>query len=342
MPVGLVYHPIYLEHDTGRDHPESPRRLEAVVEHLHATGVWLRLEHLAVEPATLEDLRRIHTEEHIARIRRLAEGGGGAVDVDTIIGPRSYEVARWAVGGAMAAVEAVLAGRVTSAYALVRPPGHHATSARAMGFCLFNNIAVAARWALDSARIERLAIVDVDVHHGNGTAEAFAANPRVLYVSLHQYPLYPRTGHWQETGSGAGEGSTVNISLPPHTGDDGYRRSTERLVIPAVRRFAPDVLLVSMGYDAHWADPLSWMLLSLAGYRAMMDALVALAGEVCGGRIAVVLEGGYDTAVLAHGVSGTLAALMGERAEDPIGPAREPETDIDLLIDAIARLHRLG
>ena len=212
---------------------------------------------------------------------------------------------------------------------------------RAMGFCLFNNVAVAARWALDTAEIERLAIVDIDVHHGNGTAEAFAGDPRVLYVSLHQYPLFPGTGHWRETGVGLGKGSMLNVPLPPHTGDAGYRQSFERLVMPAVRRFAPELLIVSIGYDAHWADPLSWMLLSLSGYRAMMDDLVSLAGELCRGRIVVALEGGYDTTVLAHGVSGTLASLMGEKSEDPFGPAREPETDVDPLIAAIARLHRL-
>jgi len=340
MPVGIVYDAIYLEHDTG-DHPENAQRLEAVASYLRTSGVWDRLLQVQAKPASVDDLRRVHTTHLIDTVQRIAKAGGGAVDYDTVIGPRSYEVARSAAGGVIAAVDATLAGRVSSAYALVRPPGHHATAARAMGFCLFNNVAVAARWALEVAGVERLAIVDIDVHHGNGTAEAFASDPSVLYVSLHQYPLFPGTGHWREIGSGAGEGTVLNVPLPPHTGDVGYRQAFERLVVPAVRRFAPELLLVSIGYDAHWADPLSWMLLSLSGYRAMMDDLTALARALCRGRIVVALEGGYDTTVLAHGVRGTLASLMDEDGDDPLGPAREPETDVNPLIDAIAKLHRL-
>ena len=340
MPVGIVYDAIYLEHDTG-DHPENAQRLEAVASYLRTSGVWDRLLQVQAKPASVDDLRRVHTTHLIDTVQRIAKAGGGAVDYDTVIGPRSYEVARSAAGGVIAAVDATLAGRVSSAYALVRPPGHHATAARAMGFCLFNSIAVAARWALEVAGVGRLAIVDIDVHHGNGTAEAFASDPSVLYVSLHQYPLFPGTGHWREIGSGAGEGTVLNVPLPPHTGDVGYRQAFERLVVPAVRRFAPELLLVSIGYDAHWADPLSWMLLSLSGYRAMMDDLTALARALCQGRIVVALEGGYDTTVLAHGVRGTLASLMDEDGDDPLGPAREPETDVNPLIDAIAKLHRL-
>jgi acetoin utilization deacetylase AcuC-like enzyme len=341
MPVGFVYHPIYLEHDTG-DHPENARRLVAVLEHLRSTGVWDRLAPVTVEPASVEDLRRVHSAELIESIRRLAEAGGGSVDSDTVVGPHSYEAALYAAGGTIAATDSVLTGQVSSAYALVRPPGHHATSTRAMGFCLFNNIAVAARWAMEVMGLTRLAIVDIDVHHGNGTADTFAKEPGVLYVSLHQYPLYPGTGDWRETGWGPGNGTTLNVALPPHTGDGGYRQAFERLVVPAVRRFGPELLMVSIGYDAHWADPLSFMLLSLAGYRAMMDDLVSLAGALCQGRIVVVLEGGYDTAVLAHGVAGTLASMMGEESSDPFGPAREPEADVNPLIDAMVHLHRLG
>jgi len=186
-----------------------------------------------------------------------------------------------------------------------------------------------------------VAIVDIDVHHGNGTADIFAREPRVLYVSLHQYPLFPGTGDWRDTGSGPGTGTTLNIALPPHTGDRGYRQAFERLVVPAVRRFAPELVIVSIGYDAHWADPLAWMLLSLTGYRAMMDDLVSLAAAQCQGRVVVTLEGGYDTTVLSHGVAGTLASMMGEESDDPLGPAQEPETDVNALIDAIAHLHRL-
>lgn len=340
MPIGIVYHPIYLEHDTGR-HPESAQRLEAVVAHLRATGMWSRLEHVPPRAASTDDLLRVHTAQHLETIAHLARTGGGTVDVDTVVSPRSDEVARYAAGGTIAAVEALLQRRVSAAYALIRPPGHHATASRAMGFCLYNNVAVAARWSLEVAGVQRLAIIDIDVHHGNGTAEAFATDPRVLYVSLHQSNLFPGTGRWRESGRGPGEGALFHIPLPPHTGDEGYLQAFERLVLPAVRRFAPDLLLVSIGYDAHWADPLSSTLVSLVGYRAMADSLVALAGELCRGHIALALEGGYDTDVLARGVHGTLASLMGTESEDPLGRPREPETDVNSLIDAIARKHHL-
>ena len=340
MPVGYVYDPIYLEHDTG-DHPESSSRLVAIMRYLKQIGLLERLTPISAEPASPRDLARIHAPKFIERIQCLAESGGGYIDLDTVVSARSYEAARYAAGGTIAATRAVLAGEIASAYALVRPPGHHATRTRAKGFCLFNNVAVATAWVLAQDQVSRVAIVDFDVHHGNGTGEAFAGDPRVLYVSTHQYPFYPGTGHWRDKGTGEGEGTCLNIPLPPNTGDTGYAQAFDRLVVPAVRRFQPDLILASAGYDAHWADPLAWMLLSLSGYRYIADSLVKLARGLCNDRLVFVLEGGYNPIILGHGVATTLCALLDLSYADLLGPAREPESPIDDLLSRIARWHSL-
>jgi acetoin utilization deacetylase AcuC-like enzyme len=241
----------------------------------------------------------------------------------------------------MAATEAVLEGRVDSAYALVRPPGHHATAQRSMGFCLFNNVAVAAAWALETQGLQRVAIVDFDLHHGNGTADIFAADPRVLYVSTHQYPFYPGTGHWRERGQGAGQGTELNIPLPAGVGDDGYAMAYERLALPLLRRFRPELMLVSAGYDAHWADPLAWMLLSIDGYRRIVELLLGAARELCPGRLVFCLEGGYHSDALSHGVATTFAALLDRPYADPLGPANEPEEEVEARLEEIAHYHEL-
>lgn len=342
MSVGCIYDPLYLQHDLS-DHPENSARLRAVVEHLHELSLWERLRHIPAEKATLEDLERVHDRSYIEFVRRLAERGGGWPDSDTYVTAHSYEVALHAAGGAVAATRAVLASEVESAYALVRPPGHHATRRGSGGFCLFNNIAVAAAWALDAAKVARLAIVDLDVHHGNGTQEIFWGNPRVLFVSLHQYGggFYPGTGDWREARGGD---NCLNVPLPPHTGDSGYSQAFTWIVEPALRRFGPELILVSMGYDGHWAEKLfrTAQLLSLTGYRQLMDRLVSLARELCGGRLVLALEGGYDMQVLAWGVAGTFQALLGLPGEDPLGTAGQQEVFVEDHLKAIARWYGLG
>ena len=341
MSVGYVYDPIYLEHDTG-NHPENGSRLVAIMDHLEQIGLLARMVAIPAEPATLGDLARIHSPAYIQHLQDLTKGGRRYIDLDTVISARSYEAARYAAGGTIAATRAVLCGDVGGAYALVRPPGHHAVRERTKGFCLFNNIAVAAAWALSQGQVSRIGIVDFDVHHGNGTEQAFASDARVLYISTHQYPYYPGTGHWREKGTGGGEGTCLNIPLPANTGDTGYAQAFDRLVTPALHRFRPDLILVSAGYDAHWADPLAWMLLSLSGYRQIVDKLVGCARELCDGRLVFVLEGGYDLDVLAHGVATTLCAMLDLSYEDVLGPARETEETVDGLLDRIARWHGLG
>jgi acetoin utilization deacetylase AcuC-like enzyme len=341
MDTVYVYDPIYLEHDLP-SHPENARRLERILSTLESEGLLERLRLLEPRPATTGELQRVHTAELIARVQRTAQAGGGYMDPDTYVSPRSFDAALMAAGGLVRAVETVLAGEVANGFALVRPPGHHATPARAMGFCLFNNVAVAARAALAEEKVERVFIADFDVHHGNGTQDIFADDPAVFYFSSHQYPYYPGTGHWSETGSGAGEGTLLNVPLPPGVGDAGYAQLFAELVWPLAERFRPDLILVSAGYDAHWKDPLAMMNLSLTGYARLGQELVDMAGQLCGGRIVFTLEGGYQLDVLAYGVLNAFYALLGEGTiADPIGPSPRPERPVDDLIARLGGVHNL-
>ncbi len=343
MKAGFVYDPIYLKHDTG-GHPENARRLEAIISGLEQTGLNRQLVPIKPRPATLEELALVHDEAHVARVKEMAQKGGGWLDADTVVSSASYEAALYAAGGAIEAVAAVMGGEVNSAFALVRPPGHHATARQAMGFCLFNNVAVAARYALEKLGLERLAIIDFDVHHGNGTQETFYDSPNVLYISTHQYPYYPGTGSVEETGEGIAEGTTVNIPLPPWCGDAEYERVFEQIVVPAARRFVPQLILSSAGYDGHWADPLAMMQLTVTGYARMTGIIKGLADEFCNGRMVFSLEGGYNLEVLAASVKATFDVLLGETSiEDPVGqpPRHSAPINIEELIEKVRETHRL-
>ncbi|HEU65248.1 MAG TPA: histone deacetylase, partial [Chloroflexi bacterium] len=253
MKAGLVYDPVYLEHDTG-DHVENFQRVVAVMSYLKETGIKEKLICLPPRPASLEELETVHTPEYISYVKSKAEKGGGWLDPDTVMSPKSYEAALYAAGGLLVAVEAVMKGELDNAFALVRPPGHHAVPDRAMGFCIFNNVAIAAKLALSKFNLERVLIVDFDVHHGNGTQDAFYADPKVLYFSTHQYPFYPGTGWLDETGTGEGKGATVNFPMAAGWGDEEYLRAFNEVLIPVARRFQPQLILISAGFDAHWAD----------------------------------------------------------------------------------------
>jgi acetoin utilization deacetylase AcuC-like enzyme len=269
------------------------------------------------------------------------------LDGDTYVSAGSYQAALMAAGGLIEAVGAVLDGRVDNAFALVRPPGHHAMPGQSVshgnGFCLLNNVAIAAQAARLDRGVERVLIVDFDVHHGNGTQAMTEADPTIGFISTHQYPYYPGTGAARDIGRGPGEGTVVNIPLSPGMGDGIFRQVYEQVVIPVARRFAPGLILVSAGYDAHWDDPLAGLGLSLTGYAWIARTLVKLAGDLCGGRIVFTLEGGYHLDVLGYGVLNTFHALLGDDAvEDPLGPLRLPEPNVGDYVAALRELHGLG
>ncbi len=343
ITVGFVDNPRHAGHAV-EWHPEAPERLDAVLRLLEECGLRARLERIDPRDATDEELAWVHRPAYIEALRRACAEGGGWVDPDTYIRPRSCEAAWQAAGACLAATESVLSGRVRSAFCAVRPPGHHARPAQAMGFCLLNNIAVAAQYARRRLGLERVAIVDIDVHHGNGTQDAFYDEPAVLYVSTHQYPFYPGTGRASETGAGAAEGANVNIPLPAGCGDGEYRAVFETIVEPVVRRFRPEFIIVSCGFDAHFADPEAHMALSVDGYGELATRLKALAEELCDGRLVFVLEGGYDLTALAWGVRRVLEVLLGEPpTPDPLGPSPlRAAPDIAGLLADVRRLHSLG
>jgi len=309
-------------HDTGPSHPERAARLDAVergVEEAHLGETLVRRE---ARPASTEELARVHTPGHLERVRRFVEAGGRHLDPDTVVSGGSWEAALTAAGGVLTAVEALRSGEAGSAFVAARPPGHHATATAAMGFCLLNNVAVAA--AELASRGERVLVVDWDVHHGNGTQDIFWDDPRVLYVSTHQWPCYPGTGRAEEVGGPAAPGSTVNVPLPPGATGDVAVAALEEVAQPAVEEFAPTWVLVSAGFDAHRDDPLAELSWS-AGDYALLTGLVASWAPP--GRLVAVLEGGYDLGALARSVRATVETLAGEhsRPEAPTagGPGRE-------------------
>lgn len=342
MKSGLVYDPVYLQHATG-EHVENSRRLTTAISYLEETGVKEKLTCLPPRPASIEELESVHASEYISYLRCKAEKGGGWLDTDTVVCPGSYRAALYAAGGVARAVEAVLNGEVANAFALVRPPGHHALREGAMGFCLFNNVAVGARFALNGFGLSRVLIVDFDVHHGNGTQDAFYADPEVLYFSTHQYPFYPGTGWLDETGTDKGEGTTVNFPMAAGWGDEEYSRAFNEVLVPVARRYEPQLILVSAGFDAHWADHLAMMKVSVAGFAQAAVVLCNLAAELCQGRLVFTLEGGYNLRVIASSVKALFDVLGGgSDIDDPLGGAATRKPDgFDAHIARIKRIHRL-
>ncbi len=343
MKAGFVYDPIYLQHDTGQ-HVENAQRLEAIVAYLEQTELKRQLTLIKPRAASIEELSLVHNKQHISHIQDVAKKGGGWLDTDTVMSPNSYEAALYAAGGVIKATETVMNGEADSAFALVRPPGHHATSRQAMGFCLFNNVAIAAEYALAKYRLERTLIIDFDVHHGNGTQDIFYDNPQVLYISTHQYPLYPGTGSAEESGSGQAEGTTINIPLPAGSGDTEYLAAFEQIIAPAARRFKPQLIMVSAGYDAHWADELALMQVSTTGFSQMVRIIKGLADELCNSHLVLSLEGGYNLPALTTSVKATFDVLLGNTdIEDSLGqsPRRFETPDIQWLLKRIKETHNL-
>jgi acetoin utilization deacetylase AcuC-like enzyme len=312
--TGLVYHPDYLKHDTGMSHPERPDRLKAIIDRVKESEFLRNLDWIEPSLDRAEEIeqwiKKTHQPSHLERIKAaIPQTGHHYIDSDTPLSPFSYDAALLAVEGVLKACDAVMEGRIKNAFCAVRPPGHHAESRRAMGFCLFNNVAVAARYLQQQYGLERILIVDWDVHHGNGTQEIFYQDPTVFYFSIHQYPHYPGTGSEDERGRGAGEGFTLNCPLPAGAGDRIYLGVFEKVLVPAADEFRPDFILISSGFDAHRDDPLASMQLTKQGYAEMTHVLKQIAESHCGGRMVSCLEGGYNLEALANSVEAHLAAL---------------------------------
>lgn len=344
MTTAYLTHNQFTAHDYPR-HPEHAGRIQAIWQQLEAQGLTEQLLPIAPAPASDAQIRAVHSAAHLNRLVDISRQERSVfIDQDTYALPISLETARLAAGAVIGAVDAVSGGRAQNGLAVVRPPGHHATAGRQMGFCLLNNIAIAARHAQNKYGLRKALIFDYDVHHGNGTQDIFYSDPSVMFISIHQSPFYPGSGALQETGAGPGRGATVNLPIAGGHGDAAYRRLFEEIVSPSSERFAPDMMLVSAGFDAHFVDPLASMQLSLAGYDWLARACIALAENVCDGKIVFVMEGGYDLAALAHGWCNIARALLGrDDISDPYGPAqaREAPRHVDSLITEARRIHQL-
>jgi len=311
--TGYVYDDRYLLHDPGSWHPERPDRLKAIQARLKDSGILELLIQLKPYPAPLAWVERLHDPDYIRRFQDTCQGGQQIFEVqDCGISPESYEIALLAAGGVMAAADAIMGDKADNAFCAVRPPGHHAERARALGFCFFNNVALGVVYLLENFGLERVAIVDWDVHHGNGTQHLFEADPRVFYLSLHEDPqyCYPGTGYRREEGKGPGKGFTLNLPFPPHSGDEEYLEALRNEGLPRLRQFAPQFVMISAGFDAHAKDPLAQMHLTRSGYREMTRLVLDLAQESAGGRLITVLEGGYNLEVLEECVEDHLRILL--------------------------------
>lgn len=309
--TGLVYHPDYLLHDTGPRHPERPERLKALMAHLEDVGLLTRLT--SIEPRTAADrwITRVHSQDYLDELGEAVRNAPTQLDPDTPVSTESLRVAKLATGGVLAAIDAVMTGRIQNAFVAARPPGHHALRNRAMGFCLINHVAVAARYVRERYGLERVLVVDWDVHHGNGTQAIFYEDPSVLYFSTHQYPFYPGTGQVSETGAGDGLKTTINVPLPAGSGDEEVIRAFEERLLPAADAFAPQFVLVSAGFDAHRDDPLAHLALTESGYRQITELVMTIAERHANGRVVSVLEGGYNLDALSRSVEAHVRALAG-------------------------------
>jgi len=334
--TGLVIDPRYLEHDAGAGHPERPDRIAVLLPLLDSAGAGLR--RIAARAASGDELALVHDGAYVDDVARTQHERRHAFDADTSTSPQSYATACLAAGGLLAVIDAVMAQTVDNGFAFVRPPGHHAERERAMGFCLFNNVAVGAEYLRRRYGLERILVVDWDLHHGNGTQHMFESDPGVLYISTHQYPFYPGTGAMDEVGSRDGEGYTVNLPLPAGCGDAEYYDAFKRVVEPIAHRYEPQFVLISAGFDAHARDPLGGMQVSERGFRAMARDLLGVACEHAGGRCAAVLEGGYDLQAIRQSAGQVLAELTGDDQAIP-PPAASRAASVIERIERTQRRH---
>jgi acetoin utilization deacetylase AcuC-like enzyme len=313
MKTAIVFSSKYLEHDTGRDHPESPARLQVIMEELEKSGLLKTGKFSIVEPkpAEIADIELVHETDYVDLVRRFCNSGGGLLDLgDTVVSPESFEVALLAAGGAIEAVKLVAEGKFQNAFAFVRPPGHHAGRYYALGFCVFNNAAVAARFLLDNFGFRRILILDIDAHHGNGTQEIFYDTNKVLYLSLHQDPRgFPGTGFIDEVGKRRGRGFTVNLPFPFQTPDRAYLKAFDQIVAPITQQYKPEFILVSVGFDGYYADPVGALSLSASVYAKVFSKILNMASQFCEEKLVAILEGGYNLSVLGQIANSVLARM---------------------------------
>ncbi len=339
--TGVVKDPLFLEHDPGPYHPESPDRLKTLYEMLQEPDLGGGFILIPPRSATREDLERVHEPRYIERVASTAGRPRTSLDPDTQTSARSYEAALFAVGGCLEALDRIMAGEIKNGFAMIRPPGHHAEPSRAMGFCLFNNVAVAARYAQVRHGLSRVMILDWDLHHGNGTQWAFYDDPTVLYGSTHQYPYYPGSGSFQETGKGQGTGYTLNVPLSVGCGDSEFVGIYRRIFAAVGKVFKPQLLIISAGFDIYEGDPLGGMAVTGAGFGLLARVLLEMAEEVCQGRVLVALEGGYNLEGLRAGGKAVLLELMGRpsSARDLVAVEAQGKSRVDALVKRVSDAH---
>ncbi|MEW6088585.1 MAG: histone deacetylase [bacterium] len=309
MQTGLIYHPDFLKHDTGH-HPENKLRLAKTFDYLEKTGALKKLSLIKFDEASEDDIGLIHTAGHIREVKNAYSQGINFLDPDTPVSEQSYKTALLAAGGVLKACVEVSSENIKNAFCLIRPPGHHAAPARSMGFCLFNNAAIAARYLQKHLNHQKILIIDWDAHHGNGTQDAFYDDPSVLYFSTHRYPFYPGSGSSEEKGDGKGFGFNINVPLPSGSGDKEYISAFEKILIPAAEKFKPEFILISAGFDAHIEDPLGGMAVTDEGFKRLTEITINLSKKHCGNKIVSVLEGGYSLKALPKTIAAHLEVLM--------------------------------
>ncbi|MEN8184406.1 MAG: histone deacetylase, partial [Myxococcota bacterium] len=335
--IAVAQDPRFQEHRGPQGHPERPERLEAVARAVDERAA--RLTPVAPRSASDAEILRVHGAEHLAALSEAVRRAPARLDPDTFVSAESLAVARLAAGTTVELALGIAGGRADAGLAAVRPPGHHAEGSRAMGFCLLNHVAIAARALQADAGLERILIVDWDVHHGNGTQHSFEDDPSVLYVSTHQFPYYPGTGDVSEAGRGRGEGATLNVPLPAGSGDPEHVGALLRILVPAARTFRPDFVLVSCGFDAHADDPLASMEVTREGYAALAAVVRTLSDELCGGRLLLVLEGGYALSGLYEGTSAVLDVLLSRTVKPPVLPPLAPGDRLERVLARVAAVH---
>ncbi len=345
--TAIIFTPKYYEHDTGPDHPEVSRRLKVIMKEMENANLFSTINNCQlVEPdsAQIEDLELVHVPDYVRLVKRVCDQGGGLLDLgDTVVSPESFEVARYAAGGALKAVDVVLNGKARNALALVRPPGHHAGAYYGAGFCVFNNTAIAAAYLTKKCGFNRVLVVDIDAHHGNGTQEIFYDTAKVLYISLHEDPLeFPGTGFIDEIGEGNGLGYNVNVPFPYRTGENAYLKAVNEIVEPIAQHYKPQFILLSVGYDGYYADPVGKLNLSIRTYASTFEKILHLASTLCEDKLTAVLEGGYNLKRLGKLVLSSVSKManFAYQVEEENPPRRlKADSRAERVLEEVKRVH---